>query len=61
MYEFIFYKIKELKLNVDGLINLDSLRILYADINMEKSDAGIKSIDNINREIIDPAGYEYNC
>lgn len=52
MYEFIYDKVMALKLKTTELINQDHLRYFYQDIQMEKSEQGVKSIDGVFREIL---------
>jgi len=52
MYEFLYDKVMSLKLKTTELINLENLRYFFQDIQMEKSDQGVKSIDGVYREIL---------
>ena len=51
MYEFVYDKVIALKIKTSVLMNLNEMRYLYQDIEVEKSDMGVKSIDVVKREI----------
>lgn len=49
-----------LKLKTSDFINLDMIRFLYQDVEIEKSDMGMKSIDAVKRSIMTDVESEFN-
>ncbi len=53
LYKYIDSKLESLNFEKTGFVDFSKIKIIYKEIYVEKNRSGLKSIDNIKREIIE--------